>query len=138
MSRDQTFAAAAAIAVLAGLALGFRELGPPRQQRSENADLARARDLGAISRAVDDSYRLNQHLPATLDEVKKTHAGLRINDPESLVPYRYSVMQGTQYQLCANFVTDNRANSPAQFEIAHPAGTYCVSYAVNPTLILTP
>jgi hypothetical protein len=134
MSRDQIFATAATIAVLTGLALGFGELGPPRRQRAENADLARGRDLEGISRAIDTFYRLNQHLPATLEDLKKTRGGLELNDPETRALYAYRPQGDTQYQLCATFAADNRTVPIPPGAMAHPAGTYCTSYVVNKPL----
>jgi hypothetical protein len=134
MSRDQIFAIVATIAVLTGLALGFRELGPPRVQRAENADLARGRDLESISRAIDFFYRLNHRLPGTLDELKKTNPGLQLNDPETRALYAYRPQGDTQYQLCANFAGDNRTDPAPPGTMAHPAGTYCTSYVVNKPL----
>ncbi len=105
-NRDRIFAALASVAVLTGLALGFRELGPPRQQRAENADVIRSRDLTSLLREIDSFHRLNQHLPATLEELKKTRPGVRVNDPETHAPYTYSVLDDKQYQLCATFATE--------------------------------
>jgi type II secretory pathway pseudopilin PulG len=134
MSRDQIFAIVATIAVLTGLALGFRELGPPRRQRAESADIARSRNLETISRAIDNFYRLNQHLPTTLDELERTHPGLRIKDPETSALYAYRAQGDTQYQLCATYAADNRTDPLPPGETAHPAGTYCSSYVVNKRL----
>ena len=134
MSRDRIFAALATMAVLTGLALGFRELGPPRQQRAENADIERSRNLESISRAIDMFHGLNQKLPATLDELKPKNPGLIVVDPETKTPYGYSVLGENQYQLCATFAHDNRSGPLNYGETAHPAGTFCTSYVVNKRL----
>jgi hypothetical protein len=133
ITRDRIFAAASTAAVLTGLVLGFRELGPPRRQRAVNADIARTRDLESISRAIDMSYHVNRRIPARLDELKKTYGGLQLEDPETKVPYEYVVLTDIQYQLCATFATDTGA-SPIIGEVTHPAGRYCTSYTVNKRL----
>ena len=137
MNRDRIFAALATIAVLTGLALGFRELGPPRRQRAVHADADRIGDLTVLSNMVDNIYLQNQKLPANLAEVKKRYPSVRITDPETNTPYIYSVVGEKQYQLCATFATDNTQDSDTVRVFAHPAGTFCNSYVANKALILT-
>ena len=122
MNRDRIFAALATLAVLTGLALGFRELGSPRTQRSVNADIARSLDLEGLSQVINNAHRINQKLPVSLDELKKTNPSLRIADPETKTPYSYSVLGEKQYQLCAVYTNNNSA---------HPAGTFCQTYVAS-------
>jgi|SRR5579872_5569825 len=65
-SRDGLLATGAAIVVVAVLVLGFRLLGPPRNQRDISADERRVQDLRTIAQQI-----FNRHsLPANLAELK--------------------------------------------------------------------
>jgi hypothetical protein len=134
MNRDRIFAAMATIAVLTGIALGFRELGPPRRQRAVQADAERTGDLTVLSNMVNNFYRQNQKLPANLAELKKRYPSVRIADPETNAPYTYSVVGELQYQLCATFATDNAKDPDTVRVFVHPAGTFCNPYVVDKRL----
>ncbi|SRR5579872_4459788 len=97
-SRDGLLATGAAIVVVAVLVLGFRLLGPPRNQRDISADERRVQDLRTIAQQI-----FNRHsLPANLAELK---LGAAAEDPVTHAPYEFHAKSGTAYELCATFAT---------------------------------
>jgi len=113
--RDSAFAAAAAVLVLAGVALGFYGLGNRPKERDLQADQARLSDLKNIAGAVHVAWEntqvkeLDWNPPAALHEIKFLTRRDRIADPITKVPYEYVPQSGTKYELCAVFVEDSTA-----------------------------
>ncbi len=113
MSRHGAFAAAATLAVVIALVLGFWNLGGHGNQREVAEDEFRTQDLGTISRAVDEWHTTHKSLPPDLKALMQYQPGLRMRDPETQQPYEYSASGDSQYQLCATFLLDSRP-APAQ------------------------
>jgi len=129
MSRNQAFAAVSTVAVLLGLALGFRQAGSPGLQRLANADAARIEDLNAISQAVSRHYAAYGKLPQSLAELGGNGLGLRLSEPDTSTAYDYRPLDERRFELCATFATDNRAEvrRPARRRV-HGAGRQCFAY----------
>ncbi len=126
MSRDRLAALVAAIAVILTLILGFRELGAPRNQRLVRSDLRTLQTLSNLAAQINTSWQANGHqLPPDL---QKFSTGLRQN-PLTDQPFRYRPKSGSDYELCATFLTDNRSaprqNPRANEFWIHPRGDYC-------------
>lgn len=133
-SSDRIFAIAATAAVVAGIVGGFLLLGSPMEQRRIRSDQQRLQNLYALSEEIHLEAMRSQDLgnpvtlPSGLSELSDT---LRITDPISQEPYTYRVLEGTQYELCATFATDNstqRLQQPAPPEQEfwrHPSGEHC-------------
>jgi hypothetical protein len=89
--------AAALTAVLVVLALGFRYLGSPANQRAINSDERRLEDLRSIAQWI---HARSLALPATLSEpAQRSHANL--TDPVTHAPYEYRAKSGKDYELSA-------------------------------------
>lgn len=121
---DRTFAILATVAVCAGAVAGFWVLGTPGQQRLIMSDQQRLEDLSAIANML---YWRNQDqddyvLPDALAPND------RREDPITQELYRYSKVDDSRYQLCANFATDSSthklANTNGQ-DWKHPQGLHC-------------
>jgi hypothetical protein len=121
-------AAAALIVVVSGLAIGFKMLGPPKDQRAITADEHRVSDLRALSITLY-GYKTSG-LPTDLSLLA---SGDDIRDPLTNQPYAYIRGSGTSYQLCATFAfaSDTFASSPENLNgqmpgfWKHPKGRYC-------------
>ena len=129
MTRNQVFAACATIAVVIGLALGFREAGSPALQRLANADQARVEDLNAISRAVGRHHAAYGKLPQGLAELGGTSPLLRLSDPDTGVLYDYRPLDEHRFELCAIFSTNTRTEAlRSPRGRPHNAGRQCFTY----------
>ncbi len=124
-------AGAVAVAVVAGLVA----LGSPTGQRRERLDARRARDLDAISQAVDRYEATRERLPATLDELQRgSDVLVAITDPVTREPYGYEAGDGTAYELCATFeraTTERELRRGRPFS-RHEAGRHCFPLRAEP------
>lgn len=122
--RDLIMAAAALLAVLIMLALGFHALGPRADRRAARADERRVEDLRSIAQAI---YYRQKALPATLAELPVPAASLK--DPVTGAPYEYHPDAGKTYELCATFASDSATDyeefRPRPVFWSHPKGRHC-------------
>lgn len=120
----------AVVLVVVGVALYV--LGPPEQERRQRLDAQRIADLQEIAQAVDRYRAAEGALPPDLEALagwrgfEPPHA-----DPETQTPYRYRVVEGDAYELCATFATEeppgeNRRSTYRHGTYwQHPAGDHC-------------
>jgi len=104
--RSVVFGTAASLAVIATFCIGLGVAGTPSKQRLIEADRKRVEDLRNLGNAIKLSYDANAALPATLANLKN-----RLTDPETAAPYEYHPRTGTSYELCANFFSEDDAES---------------------------
>ncbi len=123
--------AAAAVLVALTLVISFARFGSPAAQRLSASDERRSEDLEAIARVIRNRWTAargeDRTLPRSLSELPET-APLRLADPISGEPYRYSPLGGARYELCARFQSDTtRLPVRARRSLfrVHPAGDYC-------------
>ncbi len=135
MSRHRAFAAAATLAVVLGIVIGFWNLGGPGKQREAAADQRRSEDLRRIWFAIQQFHSTERKLPPALTGLDIYSPGLRVQDPESNIPYLYQVTGETAYQLCATFNADTRnaldMDAPVTRFNYHPAARYCFNLDVT-------
>ncbi|HUP03958.1 MAG TPA: DUF5671 domain-containing protein [Bryobacteraceae bacterium] len=122
----------ATVLVAVTLAFSFTKFGSPANQRLSASDVRRSEDLEAIANVIRARWMAARGpeapmLPRSIAELPES-ATLRLTDPISREPYRYSTLGGARYQLCASFQSDTSQLVIAQrrslFRI-HPAGDYC-------------
>jgi hypothetical protein len=119
---NSVWAALAIGAVVAGVALGFINLGGPSVQRLVQADNKRLSALSILASKVNMTWATSGHtLPAAIP------GGEMYTDPVTHQPYEYRPMAGTKYELCANFARDDRKRATGTTEDfwRHPEGHYC-------------
>lgn len=131
---DRFFAIAAASVVVLGVLVGFALLGSPIQQRRIRSDQQRLQNLYAISEDIYAQAMRSQDLdepvtlPSTLSDTLQT------TDPISGEPYVYRPLEGTKYELCATFQTDNTIRRlqidpiPGEAFWKHPEGNHCFQF----------
>lgn len=135
-TQDRLFALLATAGVVAGVVGGFSLLGSPSGQRQLRLDQRRVQDLYQIA---FDLYQQGQQsivgkkpvtLPEALDPID------RKTDPVSNQPYEYRRLSETEYELCAEFLTDSKTdrlrdpNAPDTPFWKHPAGAHCFQLEV--------
>lgn len=96
-----------AVVVVASFIGSFFLIDSPAVARARAFDQNRVNDLSQLSAAVEDHYRINQKLPATLDELTPTRAYLELSDPKTNEPYKYKTTGAASYELCATFETES-------------------------------
>lgn len=124
--RDRYFAWGAIGAVVAGLALGFFDIGSPLHQRAVAGDERRLEDLHGLSDSMNTLWheanpKSSFVLPRRIEDIG-TDAAAR-KDPITQHLYEYHPRGGTRYELCAVFET--AAEDARESEWAHPAGRAC-------------
>jgi Domain of unknown function (DUF5671) len=113
-SRNRIFSAAATVAVVLVIALGFFHLGTPSFQRLLEGDRRRVQDLRAIMSAINN----RKSVPPTLRDI-----GIVSTDPVTKQPYEFRSMGGDRYQVCATFAAKSENDVDTFWN--HPAGRHC-------------
>jgi hypothetical protein len=133
--RLHVFTAAAALAVAAAIVAGLTVLGSPAEQRRQRLDQRRVRDLSGICSEVDQYWRTNKRLPATLDEVPETSRRAGRNDPTTGLAYEYRPIGDKDFELCAIFETESPSQTDYWYTFsrnwAHGPGRHCFELSVK-------
>lgn len=110
-SKSKLFAAGAVAIVLVVVVLGFYNTDSPKEVREARIDQEQVNDLQEIEWRVEEYYRVNKALPASLSvvytEVDAPSA------PEGRAAYTYVKTSDTIFELCATFATESRDDSRA-------------------------
>jgi len=121
--------AAVTAAVVAAVIGAIVVLGSPAQQRQRHLDERRVRDLSSISATINLYASTHGALPPDLAALEKEpgprHAP---NDPDTGMPYEYSVLTDESYQLCATFAMPSPETDGPYMERdgwTHAAGRQC-------------
>lgn len=125
----------AKVVVLALVAIvgGFLIVDSPQVTRMKNYDQERVNHLSQLSSAIDAYYFENKTLPADLSAPQFSS----LTDPETNVPYRYTVVSDSEYQLCATFAFsansdgEDRPWAGSELWYYHDAGEQCFSQKVQ-------
>jgi Domain of unknown function (DUF5671) len=118
--RDRSFAAAATLAVAAGLAFGFLGVGSPDTGRQIELDQRRISQLQEITGLVRDWYTSHHALPPNVASLPN---GDSFKDPERADPYPYTTGAGSAYTVCATFALPDSSVRSGDFK--HAAGPVC-------------
>ncbi len=108
-------------AIVAGLVI----VGSPTEARLRRLDERRVRDLVGITHALNQFWTSRGRLPASLNElVESPGTDVDTVDPVTGEPYRYEVVDGKTYDLCADFQRDSDGMDFGRFW-SHGAGRRC-------------
>jgi hypothetical protein len=130
------------VLVVTAAVTGLYMLGPPREERDRKLYTMRVAHLREAARAVDRYWAIRDTLPPSLEALSKERGiSLTLLDPQTGRPYQYRVLEGTAYELCANFSRDDSEDNRATLspEIgsdryppfwSHGAGRHC--YRLEP------
>ncbi len=140
--------------VLGGISAGFFIGGSPAIQRQRKADDIRIGHLQEIQAQIINYWQLKEKLPPQLADLKDSISGFEQPlDPETKVPYEYTIASPLAFDLCATFNTvslnnnSNTAGNPVMPRSAvyygndpysqnwsHNAGRTCFSRTIDPQL----
>jgi hypothetical protein len=125
-ARSDLFAALALAGASTAFCFGMAATGTPAVQRHIEADSRRVQDLRSIAGALSGMTALPQSLP----EVGATRPGLHVTDPETSMPYEYTVKTAKQYELCASFAApdDMGGQQYGSHFWSHPKGRACFAF----------
>jgi hypothetical protein len=124
--RDRLMAVVSSVAVAAMIVLGFSSLGAPTRQRDMRADGQRLNGLYQLSVAVESYWNTHSStLPTGLDQLPRPHI-----DPITKQSYQYHRLQGSRYELCANFARNSDGSEESESAAGsdawvHPVGQHC-------------
>jgi hypothetical protein len=127
-----------ALAMTAAVAAGLLVLGTPAHQRALGLDRHRVGDLEVLAGAIDDAWRRQHAMPATLDALVGVPDLRRFRtDPATGVAYEYRVSGPGSYRLCAVFAAASEPAASAGGPMAldrwsHPAGHHCFERSPDP------
>ncbi|MFY9748782.1 MAG: DUF5671 domain-containing protein [Acidobacteriaceae bacterium] len=124
--RDRLMAVVSSAAVALMIVLAFSSLGAPARQREMRADGQRVTGLYRLSSEIDGYWRTHgSTLPTGLNQLT-----VPTYDPITHKPYQYHPLQGSHYELCANFARSSDGGAESEpaggaDEWVHPAGQHC-------------
>ncbi|MDR2013863.1 MAG: hypothetical protein LBQ20_12735, partial [Rhodanobacter sp.] len=130
-------AAGVTAAVVVSLIAAVFVLGSPMQQRQRRLDKLRAKDLADIAGSVQQYAQAHDALPTQLAALEKKPDSVFIRreptgaDPDTHIPYEYTVLDTESFQLCAVFSLPSPSSDDPYFsrwQWTHAAGKQCFKY----------
>ncbi len=112
------FAIGATLLVLITLVLGFMNAATPVEVRESRIDDNQINDLQNIQWNIEEYYRANETLPASLADAYNGKPVLTA--PEGRQPYTYRVVSTTSYELCGTFAQDSTENDYTNVRLYYP------------------
>lgn len=127
--------------ITTSIVIGMVLSGPPSEQRSIRLDQDRVNHLVSITYEVDSYWTREKKLPASLEELTQTRYTQysNINDPQTGIPYEYTPLGPSTYQLCALFEQPSLAKDDPRSNYygdqgdfwKHGAGRICYTIEVR-------
>lgn len=124
--------------VIGVIVTGFILGGTPISQRAIALDQSRISDFYDIKYGIEDYYRDNKTLPASLSNLKEN---LKLEDPETKSNYTYSATSSTAYKLCTTFSADSNQEKEnyhyysTSDKNSHKKGYDCLEYTLSDYII---
>jgi type II secretory pathway pseudopilin PulG len=120
--------------ILVVTVVGFFNIGTPMEQRSVKQDQQRVEYLNMVQVAIDEYYRNQETLPASLSDIQIRE--MQTKDPVTGTLFKYEVIDATSYRLCATFETSNKTDAydePYYYDNSwlHDEGEQCFTRSVN-------
>lgn len=123
------------VACVAVIVIGLGIIDSPWVAREKKFDLHRSDDLGELSLAVWDYWKVNGRVPDTLDDLG-TEASANRTDPVTGALYEYRPLRTDRYELCATFAHERDCDCDIGFDVqdfySHSAGRQCYERTVPP------
>jgi len=126
------FASLAIIVTVFSAALFIVET--PQQARDRRIDERIINNFYNIESGINSYYNTNHKLPATLDDIQKESIATdSLIDPGTRETFGYKPGSDVNYQLCANFRTDNKNSKDVAYQYLdqnrrHAAGSECLDF----------
>lgn len=142
-SKDQTMSIytwASLLVIIAVFITALFYVESPSQTRNRRIDERVLSNFSQIQSAVNDYYNKNNEMPSTLDVLKNEYS--YVNDEVIINPatgqmIEYSVLEGDRFELCTEFMSDNRDSQLEPYkdyyaqEWPHAAGRDCIQKTVQ-------
>lgn len=103
VAHSRVLALVVGAAVAAAVGVGLYLAGSPAEARVLRLDARRVDDLQGIQWGIEAWQHAHGRMPEVLDSVTLVGYDRRRVDPETGVPYRYTVTGDSSYTLCATF-----------------------------------
>lgn len=134
--------------VILAIISGFWIAGSPQNQRLRKFDQRRVTDLQDIQWQIINYWQRKDHLPGQLSDLIDDISGYRPpQEPQTQQPYEYRAVGDLQFELCANFNSEDQGLTgeyqpravPAKIDQApeswaHTVGRACFSRTIDPEL----
>lgn len=132
MTGRQVLATVVSLVVVAAVVTGVVILGSPSEERARRLDFRRVTELQGIRTAINYFHSEKMRLPASLEELSK-EPGVRVSsDPITGEAYRYRMLGGDEFELCATFALASEPQPGSGVDIwQHPAGAHCFMLKVE-------
>ncbi len=136
--------------IVVAVAVSFFVIGTPGTERLRRFDDVRVNHLSTIQDEIVDFWTKKDRLPLALNELQNDTSYFNVpRDPETNAEYGYRVLGQYQFELCANFTTDNEGAAdssripksvyPYGYEVrwSHSIGQKCFRKNIDPELYKT-
>jgi hypothetical protein len=120
------------IFVLFSLVLGFMFGESPAEVRKIKEDNNTINDLNSIRYRTEEYVSNYGSLPENLENLNKVN-NLYLKEERDISEYEYKILNDTEYEICADFKTDNTDNNDLYYqrEWLHKIGRECFKIKVN-------
>jgi hypothetical protein len=132
--RRMVWAAAATLAVAAGLVAALLHLGSPAERRLRRLDESRVERLTSLRSNLEYALEKEGELPPDLSVLSgKPWAAPVFRDPKTHEPFTYERLTPRSFRLCATFARPSPAPPPDRETgfWAHPQGNHCFEIEVR-------
>lgn len=133
--------------VAVAIAANFFIIGTPGNERLRRFDSTRVSDLSMTQNEIINFWVNKNRLPKNLKELESDLGYFTVPaDPETGAQYEYKILGQYQFELCANFNTDNQGetNFPETLKRVYPyayesrwihgVGRTCFTRTIDPEL----
>ena len=131
------FVWAVIVIVTAAVVTGFFVIGSPKTERLRRFDLDRIGRLQETQMQIINYWRSKEFLPVMLTDVNDKISGFTVpNDPETNLPFEYSIKGPETFELCATFSLeseDSLTNLSVETAPAYKSGSENWKHGVGRT-----
>lgn len=135
--------------LVATIIWGFAVFGSPQTQKLIRYDNQKITDLQNLQYQVINYWQMNGTIPTNLKELEKNQQYILPTDPQSKADYEYKKTGEMNFELCADFNSENMTNQnqyPVVMSVGYPvkggiiqnenwnhkAGRQCFSRIIDP------
>ena len=139
MKGIKSFAYIVVAIVAIAIVASFFVIGTPGDERLRRFDSTRVNDLSMVQNEISGFLGNKDRLPENLKELESDLGYFTVPiDPETGAQYEYKILGQYQFELCANFNTDNQGGViyPYAYESrwVHGVGQTCFTRTIDPEL----
>jgi hypothetical protein len=127
----KSFIIGTSIIVFCLIVIGLFLIGSPSKLRNQNFDKKRVDDLSFIQSEIISYWQLKERLPENLSDLNDPLRNFEVPfDPETKESYDYKVISQEEFEICANFKTEQKIdetkpNFATPYGFDHGSGNVC-------------